>query len=1174
MKKVLLVMLLAFTLLIPLEGFARTYKATFDHATSEEVIKALKAETGLDFVYQKDILKSAKSPVTCNYTGLTLDQLLNRVLSINMFLDYKVVDNTVVLKLPDAMVDFVKGTVSGIVYDKEINEPLAGATVMIDGTTKVAVTDNDGRFRIADVNALNPMASVFFIGMKPMSVKVTPKNQHDLRFDMVTNSSMLSEVVVTGYQELRREKMTGAIATISSDKLDDRYTANLLDNLEGRVAGLSTYGGKPIIRGAGTLYGNSAPLLVVDGLPIEGDIEDLNPYDIASVNVLKDAASAAIYGARAANGIIVVTTKSAKNKGKIDIDFQANVTWYENKNVDYHDNFYMNAEEQVKRASDYYDYYFNRKFANDPTTDVVGTYKQSIDQGAYDIDPVGYAHWQLASGAINRSQLDGILSDLSKKNYAQEYADAVLRRQVMQQYNLSLRSSSDKARNSLVVNYRTDNMGIKKHNSDWLNVSFKGSYDLAKWLTATFSIYGVYANTQQLGYDYQVKINPFQNAPYYSFYNEDGTVAKDYQWYCGNKYMTLQDGMEDLGVNILDELNDNVRKIRRQEMRYHADLLFKILPGLTAQTQFVYEVTDSQDQTSYSQQSHAARTVKNSFAKMENGKLVYMTPETGGILNTTHVHGNYWTARGQLNFQRTFFDKHDINVIAGLEFRETKSKGDKSLILGFDDQLQSSATNTVDLGTLSQMRNSPYFQMQGQPYPCNQFAFNPYIAGSMGLVPEVRHRYGSGYFNATYTYDNRYNVFGSFRKDHADVYGLDAKFRGKPLWSVGAGWNIHNERFMHDFTWLDFLKLRVSYGVTGNIYQGATSLMTAASGELNSDTNLPIATIVSPANPDLRWEQNRTTNVGLDYGFFGYRLRGSLDYYVKTGKDIFAPITLDPTTGFSSMVANAASIQNKGVELAAAYDWFRANRRNDFSWTSSLTLTFNKNKVTKVENPATRAYELVRTPYKEGYPVNALWAYRFAKIDDRPGLLGQSMYYVENGDISHNASGASVETLLFGGQSDPKTIIGFDNQFKWRGISLGILMAYYGGHQMFAQPKSELFESSWYGPMPSYALNAWTPEKPTDIPGIGEFASTSLGSEPSHADNCLYDADFIKIRNIIIGYDMPEQWSRKAGIEKVSIRFQINDPKAIWTKNSEGIDPETLGLRKQASYMFGINLSL
>lgn len=1059
-------------------------------------------------------------------------------------------------------------TVTGVVVDADDN-PLAGASIVTKNYDYGMATDANGSFRIQVPEGTEVIVS--YIGMKTQDFKVT--KSESIRVVLEENSNMLTDVVVTGYQELKKEKLTGSITTISADKLDERYSPNLLNNLEGRVAGLSTYGGQPVIRGAGTLYGNSSPLLVVDGLPIEGSITDLNPYDIESVNVLKDAAAAAIYGARAANGIIVVTTKNARKQGKIDIDFQANVTWYEKKNVDYHDNFYMDASEQVAAASKYYDYLFNRKYAQDPTADPIADFQRSLNDGAYTINPVGYAWFQHVKGDISRSQLDQTLDQLSNNNYAQEYADNVYRRQVLQQYNLSLRGASDRFRNNLVVNYRTDNMGIVEHSSNWLNVYYKGSYDLAKWVTFTASINGVYANSTQLGYDYQVSINPFDFAPYYNFYNEDGSIAKAYSWYCGNKYMPLQEGMEDLGYSIVDELSNNQLKNRRQDMRYHGDLLFRIIPGLTAQAQFVYEVTNSTRQQHATQQSHAARTIKNAFAKLENGKLVYMTPETGGFLQTTHTYGNYWTARGQLNYARTF-GKHDINAIAGIEFRETKINGEKSLVMGYDEQLQSSSTHTVDFGTLSLMRNSSYFMMSGSPFPASQFAFNPYMRDGMGIVKEDRHRYGSGYFNATYTYDNRYNVFGSYRKDHADVYGLDAKFRGKPLWSVGAGWNAHNETFLQPYTWIDFLKVRVSYGVTGNIYQGATSLMTASSGSLNDVTNLPIAAITSPANPDLRWEQNRTTNIGVEYGFLDYRLRGSIDYYIKEGKDIFAPITLDPTTGFSSMVANAASIKNRGIEFVIGYDWFRPHGRSSFNWSSNLTFTYNKNEVTDVENPSTVAYQLISNPFKTGYPVHALWAYQFAKIDDRPGLVGQSMYYIENGDISHNAQSRSVDILKFAGQADPKTIIAFENQMRWNGFSLGFLITYYGGHKMFAQPHSEMFEDSWYATMSSIYNNAWTPDNPTDVPGIGEFASTSLGSEPRYADNSLYDADFIKIRNITFGYDLPVNLTKRVGINQVSLRFQVNDPKAIWTKNSAGIDPETGGIRKQTSYMFGINLSL
>lgn len=1165
MKNVLLALLLAVTLLVPLDSYARTYSASFDKASPEKVIAALKQETGLDFVYQKDVLRYAKQPVTCDYSGLTLEQLLNRVLSVKMMLGYEVVDKTVVLKMPNVNVDVVTGEIKGVVYDEEEGEPLAGATVMIDGTTNVVVTDIDGRFTFKNVKALNPMVSVVFVGMKSQTVKVTPKNQHDLRFDMQTHATMMSEVVVTGYGDVKKEKMTGATATISAEKLDERYTLNILDNLEGRVAGLSTYGGKPVIRGLGTFRGNSAPLLVVDGLPIEGSMDNINPSNIESINVLKDAAAAAIYGARASNGIIVITTKNAHTQGKIDVDFSANVSWWEKTNVDYADNFYMTPEQQVNAESDYYEYYF---FNNDgEVKNPVSTVGSQIKTGT-SVTPVKYAYYQLANGEITRDQLEARLDGFRRNNYARDYADAMLHRQIVQQYNLALRKSTDNTRSNLVINYKHDTQTMRNSKNDWLNVSWKGSYDFGKWLTANVMIDGLYTHNRGYSYSYGGASTPWAYTSYMPFYNEDGSVRKQYPYGFGSEYWTPQAGCDDLGVNPMKEILDNVSTTRVQNMRYHADLLFKIIPGLTANAQFVYETGTSQAESKANEESLQARVYKNAYAYVEDDKVKYKIPE-GGVLKTTTTNTNSWTARGQLNYSKTFLEHHDIAVIAGLEFRETLSKGHKSLLLGYNDQLQTSANHAVDFDALKDIVNSKYF-MPGK-FMASNYGYSD-MKSSMGLIKEIRHRYASGYFNGTYTYKERYNIFGSFRKDYADVYGLNSKFRGKPLWSVGVGWNVHNESFMENYTWVNFLKLRFSYGVTGNIYQGATSYMTAITGETASLTHLPIASIESPANPDLRWEQTKSTNAGIDFALFGHRLRGSFDYYVKNGNDIFHTLPLELTSGFRSIVANAASIKNQGVELAIGYDWFRPGRRNDFGWTTNVTFTYNKNEVTKVNAPITSAWEQVETPYKVGYPVKAMWSYKFAGISSEKGTEGQNLYYKADGTTSTSIT--DPESLVYSGQSDPKTIVSLQNSLRWKGFNLNVNMVYYGGHKMYALPQVESRIESLNSPLASYFLNAWTPENPTNTPGIGRYAADRPGSEAENATNAVHDASFIKIRNIVVGYDFPKSWLRHAGINHCALRFQIDNPKAIWTANNIGVDPETLGVRTRSSYMLGLNLNL
>lgn len=1124
----------------------------------------VKKQTGLNFIYSTDL--AAKLPnVSVSATNRPLREVLDDVMN-KVNCRYEIEGNivTITRRIAGEQVRNISGTVTD-----ESGEPLVGVSVCINDSKVCTITDSKG-FYTLKVPANSCSLKFSYLGMSTAEIRLGNGRAPLNRNVQMTTDYELSEVVVTGYQEISKPKMTGSVTTITADKLDDRYTTNIMNNLEGRVAGLSTYNGKMTIRGTSSLYAETTPLLVVDGVPVEGSIEDLNPYDIESVNVLKDAAANAIYGAKAANGVIVVTTKNAKKAGKIDIDFSANLTVYEKKNVDYADNFYMTPEQQVDTEAKYWDYYFNNGEISNP----IQATETQINMGMLAVTPIQYAYYQRAKGDITDSELQAQLSGLKQNNYAKDYANAVYKRQVMQQYNLSLRGKSDKFANNLTLNYKYDNSGIINHFSNQLNIQYKGSYNVSRWLTASFTVNGIYSKQKAAGSDYSSSYSYIWAQPaYMPFYNADGTVRGQHYQYDGNDYTSFGSPFEDLSSNPVDEYYKNTNILRRQYLRSHGDLLFKIIDGLTANAQFVYETNRNTSDWTATQDSHLMRSMRNAYYYQgTDGTVKNYVPTSGGMLRSTNTYGRYWTARGQLNYTKTF-GKHDIIAIAGLEFRETKQTGTKALLLGYDDQLQSSATNTIDFATLSTMTYSSLFLRSAGGYPAKSYVYTPYIEDGMGIVKETHHKYASGYFNLTYTYDEKYNVFGSFRKDYADVYGLNAKFRGTPLWSVGAGWLMHNESFMKDIKWVNFLKLRASYGVTGNIYQGATSYMTATSGNLNSYTNLPYSEIESPANPNLKWEQSRTTNIGIDFGLLDNRLRGSFDYYNKVGKDIFSNRTLDPSTGFTSMFVNTASMRNRGIELQITSDWLRAYNRKDWSFTTSFTLSHNKNVVTEVENPSTTASQLISRPYKEGYPSSALWSYRFAGISDQKGQQGQTLWYVEDDETSHSASGKSPGILEYSGQSEPKIIMGMDNSVKWNGFSLSVLMAYYGGHMMRALAESESMSSYWNMALASYYVNAWTPEKPTNTPGIGQYGTNSIAYETSYSNTAIHHADFLKIRNIVIGYDFPQEWIKHLGMNRLSLRFQIDNPKYLWVANSVHVDLETLGLRSQSSYIFGLNVS-
>lgn len=1154
---------------------AQNISINYNDTPIKTILKELSKQSGYTFVYS-DALKELNKRISVKFSQKSggIEPVLQKIFSgsdITWSIKGKqVAFQNKVVREATSKVSSANALIRGAIHD-DSGEPLAGVTVINKSNGKIVASENNGSYAIEGKEG--DLLLFSSIGMNDQELKIGKAGRIDVK--MSSDVISLGDVVVTGYQDIQKQKVTGAIATISASKIEERYTPNIMNNLEGRVAGLSTYGGKMTIRGTSSLYAETSPLLVVDGLPIEGKIDDLNPYDIESVNVLKDAAATAIYGARASNGIIVITTKNAKKQGKIDIDFSTNLTMYETKNMNYSDNFYMNAAQQVKVESDYYEYYF---FNNDgEVSDPIGSTTTNINGGTGSISPILYNYYSLAKGEITRDQLNTTIDKLKKNNFAKEYADAIYRRRMLQQYNLSMRSRSEKFQSNLTLNYKKDNSGVINSDISQLNINYKGIYDVAKWLTASFSINSIYGKYKSSTGDYNASYdNPWAVPAYESMYNSDGSDRKFYYWYSGNEYWEDKDaeGFYDLGVNIKDEYYNNVTTTKNTHIRYHGDLLFKIIKGLTANAQFIYENNHTTTSWHANGQSHIARSIRNAYTTIDSktGKIVYATPRSGGMLRTTNTDGDYWTARGQLNYNNTF-GKHSITALAGLEFRETKYNGTKSLVLGYDEQLQNSSTHTVDFGTLSQIKYNKNYMLASGGYPSQQFVFNPYFSDGMGIVVEQKHRYASGYANLTYTYDEKYNAFASFRKDYADVYGLNAKYRGKPLWSVGAAWNIDNENFLKNVEWVDFLKLRFSYGVTGNIYQGATSYMTATSTGMNQYTNLPYGEVESPANPNLKWEQNRTTDIGLDFSFMDNRLRGALDYYNKVGKDIFSRKTLDPTTGFSSMFVNMANMRNRGVELSLTYDWFRELKRGGFSWTTGYTFSYNKNEVTSVENPATSAWQLIDNPYKTGYPSSALWSYRFAGISDVNGEKGQTLWYIEDGNTSHNAQGRSISILEYSGQSEPKVIMGMDNRFSWNGFSLSVLMAYYGGHKMRALAEAETFSIS-YGAIDSYFLNAWTPDNKTNTPGIGRYASNSIGSEPRYSNMAVHDADFLKIRNIVLGYELPEKWLKGLKINRISLRFQIDNPKYLWVKNSIGVDPETLGLRNPSSYIFGLNINL
>lgn len=1175
-------------------GTAQTVTISGKDMPIEKLLSAIKKQTGYAVLANKRDLEGAKT-ITLSVFDLPLVDALDAVLKGQPF-TYSIKGKTIFLsrkaagsppspvvssdqpevpfELPPFAIkvsDSVGQPVSGRIVDS-LGTFLEGASIRLTPGGKGTTSVSNGSFTIGDIRPGRYTIEISLVGFQTVtrSIEVSANNPLQLGdFTMRHNPLSMEEVTIvrTGYQTLSKEKLTGSVVTLSSADLAKRNVVSVLDNLEGTVPGLVKYGNNTTIRGVSTIRANSSILVVVDGLPIEGSVDDINPYDVESINVLKDAAAAAIYGARASNGVIVVTTKRARKRGTA-VELTSNTTV--SRKPDYSFYNYMTPAQQVDWESQYYKWWFDGGGGTVP--DPVSTFEAEMNQGN-PINPVRHLYYlnRKDPNSFTKAQLDAALNGFRSNDFQGDFRAHALLNQVVQQYNIAIRTSNERSQSSLVLNYTADNGGIVDAYDRRLNIFYKGSYNLGKWLTADYGVNSVVGRERSHGSAYAT--NPFNVPSYLSLFNDDGSRAA-YSVGFFNNYLTIRDSVPQLlpfGFNHLDELERDFEATARLNTRYYLNLDMKLLKGLSFQPMLQYE-DNRTDVSSHSEAgSYSMRWLQNVYTTRTGtpGNHIYnnLLPK-GGRLATTQIRNPSYTARGQLNFDRTY-DLHGFTAIAGAEFRQTRSYGTKGLLFGYDDQLQTQLTNTVNFGTLNGINSTLWSGV----YPVREIEFSE-ITNSMGLVTDVMHRFASGYVNAAYAYDRRFNISGSLRKDYADLFGSDRKYRGRPLWSAGASWVISNEKFIEAYPSVSFAKLRVSYGLTGNIDPNTPAVLAASTG-INSDTQLPNASVTSPPNPLLRWEKTATANFGIDFALFESRLSGTFEYYRRVGSDLFATRRLDPAQGFSQMVINNAGMVNKGVDLNLSYGVIRAASPGNFTWTTNFLASFNKNKITYVDEVATDPSSLVSGQnFRTGYPVRSLFSLPFAGLDN----MGQTLWYDGKGGVTNRRlDGSNMDAILYSGTYDPLRSLSLNNDFRFRGFSLTAFAVYYGGHVYRARPAAVTYPYPLYSAAPNYFLDSWTPNKQhTDVPGTHQYyiaAANGANGQLEYSDLIVRRADFIRLRNIVFGYDLPRNAASSIRAQSIRMRFQVNNPGLIWAKQTDiRADQETGSMPVPTSFVFGASV--
>ena len=1070
--------------------------------------------------------------------------------------------------------------ISGIIQD-ESGEPLAGVNVMVKGTRTGVMSDGDGNFHI-NLSSYPATLSFSFLGMKTQDITVA-KAQNGLTVIMEDEGLTIEQTVITGYTQTSIKKITGSVGVLTSKNLEEQAKSSIDAMLQGQLAGVAVTAttGQPgrnqeiRIRGQSTLTGDASPLWVVDGVPLQGELPqvydsqlktggiedlfingvgDINPNDIENISILKDASAAAIYGSRAANGVIVITTKRGR-EGPMRVNYSGNVSVIM---APERDGNLMNSAEKIAWEQELWDEFSAPAMAMGKEYPLVGI-----------VGMVRSGYGRFASMAGDKARQDEYLAELAKNTT--DWFGLIFRNSVSTNHHISLSGGGQLYNYYVALGYNHDAGLLIKDSYDRYNIKSNFTMTPNKSVKLDF---GLDFSMQGSMSPNLSSVDPFHYAyyanPYEAPYNPDGSYRADETWY----NLGLINGSSvipvyDRGYNVMRELDQTSNETVNNATTARAGIDIKIFKSL----KFV-------GLASYSFGSNRTEKInlKDTYAAWENQldyDKMYKNSCYGSIIQNSY-NKNAYMLRGHLEFNESFSDAHQLQVIAGSEIRAEDSKTLYSKRLNYDAN-----TNTTSMP---------------QP-PSGASQLESWLREVEQLSGEFysKSRYASFYASADYFILNRYIINGSFRMDGSSYFGSAKQFN--PTWSAGAAWHVAEEPFMN---WsrnvLDRLTLRVATGYTGNINNGVSPQLVMSYWDQqyrrHGDETLPMATFSGAPNPNLTWEKAQDYKISLDFGMFGDRLSGIVEGYMRHSTDVVVSSKIPSTTGYTYQKFNSADILNKGIE-------FTLNGKildiRDFRMNASFNLSYNINKVLKYDSPDKLT---ASTRYWEGYPTDALF---IGKLD---GLNHEGLYQYK---LRPDASISDVKDYqvadnyryYLGTTAAPFTG-GFNLSISWKGLSLSCFGALSWGSKTFEQlappgswstvykigAKAEV-PQTYFSDLYSNHFNVtrdrtdrWTPEN-TDAryPRIYDaFATTEQFSQRNPTDPNIIkgayvkDNSYLRIKNIILSYSFPEKLTKKMKMSSLKVNLSLNNFFTI--TNYDGLDPETPGAvyPVSRSVMFGLNL--
>ena len=1000
--------------------------------------------------------------------------------------------------------------------------PVSGATVSLNGGAYQSATNALGEFKLSAPAGAYTLR-VTYVGMRPYSRSLVLPLRDTLGVELEPAVNALSEVTVsTGYQELPKERATGSFVQVDRKLLERSVSTDVIDRLRDVTPGLSfnSIGTRFSVRGQSTLFSTAEPLIVVDGFPYNQPIEDLNPNDVESITVLKDAAAASIWGSRAGNGVVVIKTKRGAFNAAPRVSVSSNITVGDRPDLF-----------SVPRMS---------------SADYISLERRLFDEHYFDGQESALGHPALSpvvetliagrDGAITAGEAEKKIAELAGFDLRGDLLKYLYHPSVKQQYALSLSGGSDVQRYFFSAGADRNTENLSGNSYDRLTLSGNNTWSMAKRkLELSLGLNYTKSNTARNSPGNLTWNRGLPLYPYARLADEAGqglAVTKD-----------LRQGFVDgaPGLSLLDwnyrpleelRLSDNTSLLN--DIRLNTGLKYRLPLGFSAQLLYQYDRAWVSGRNIFDGGSFFARNLINRYTQDDGSGVLSRAVPLGGILDADNSQSVNHDLRGQLDYNRVFGGKHELSAIAGYEVQSLHVLADGYRQYGYDSG------------------HASFVPVDG----VTPFVFydNPSLTGTVPFgasETDATDHNRSFYANAAYTYDGRYTLSASGRLDQSNLFGVRSNQKGVPLYSAGAAWNISRESFYHS-GWLPELKLRASFGYNGNINKNLSAYTTASYFD-GSDafSRQPYARIVNPPNPALSWERIRHINLGVDFG--GQVISGSLEYFWKRGMDLIGRTALAPSSGVTNFTGNTASTAGHGFDISLE----SRNLRGAFAWTTNLIISHVTDKVDDYAQQAAPSNYLINGALGfyplSGRPLYAVYSYASAGLDPATGDPQGYLNGAVSKDYAAIIASATPQSLVYHGSSRPVTFGSFRNTFSYRNFSLSANITYKLG---YVYRRTSVRYGTDYGlsqQSGDYALRWQQPgdEARTVVPSLSAAPDLQRDEFYSYSAALVEKGDHIRLQDVRLSWSLPRY--------HLEIYAYAANLGILWRANHSHTDPDVPG---------------